>query len=146
MSKTDNKDLNIELQLKSIEILKTNLNLPQAKDVIINIFNFNVNLESKADANNKLLFVIVAVEISSGDKNHVLGSLTASCIYEINNFEDNIKISKDGKIVMSQQITDMLNSISISTIRGVMFSTFKGTFLHNAYLPIISPRSLTPSK
>ena len=146
MSKADNKDFNIELQLKSIEILKTNLNLPQAKDVIINTFNFNVNLESKADANNKLLFVIVAVEISSEDKNHVFGSLTASCIYEINNFEDNIKISKDGKIVMSQQLTDMLNSISISTIRGVMFSTFKGTFLHNAYLPIISPRSLTPSK
>lgn len=145
MSKTDNKDFNIELQLKSIEILKTNLTLPPTKDVILNKFNFNVNLESKADANNKILFVIVAVEISSEDRNHVLGSLTASCIYEISSFEENIKINEEGKIVMPQQLTDMLNSISISTIRGVMFSTFKGTFLHNAYLPIISPRSLTPS-
>ena len=34
-----------------------------------------------------------------------------------------------------------INSISISTIRGIMFSTFKGTYLHNAFLPIIDPKS-----
>jgi uncharacterized protein YbbC (DUF1343 family) len=34
----------------------------------------------------------------------------------------------------------MLNSISLSTTRGAMFSTFKGTFLHGAVLPIIDPK------
>lgn len=33
------------------------------------------------------------------------------------------------------------NSISISTMRGLMFAQFKGTFLHNAILPIIDPGS-----
>jgi hypothetical protein len=35
----------------------------------------------------------------------------------------------------------MLNRISISTTRGAMFSTFKGTFLHAAILPIVDPKN-----
>lgn len=146
MSKSDNKDFNVGLQLKSIEILKSNLSLPPTKEVVLNKFNFNINLESKADPKSKMLFVIVSVEISSEDRSHILGSLTASCIYEIINFKENIKIEVGGEIIMPQQLTDMLNSISISTIRGVMFSTFKGTFLHNAILPIIDPRQFISSE
>jgi hypothetical protein len=32
-----------------------------------------------------------------------------------------------------------INSISLSTIRGIMYSHFKGTFLHNTILPIVNP-------
>ena len=34
-----------------------------------------------------------------------------------------------------------LNSISLSTLRGAMFNHFKGTFLHEAILPVIDPGS-----
>jgi hypothetical protein len=30
-----------------------------------------------------------------------------------------------------------INSISMDTLRGIMFSKFMGTYLHNAILPII---------
>ena len=146
MSKSKNKDFNVGLQLKSIEILKSSLSLPPSQEVVLNKFNFNINIESKADPNCKMLFVIVSVEISSEDRSHILGSLAASCIYEIYNYEENIKIEVGGKIIMPEQLTDMLNSISISTIRGVMFSNFKGTFLHNAILPIIDPRKFISSE
>ncbi len=146
MSKIENKDFNIDLHLKSIELLKCTLSLPPTKDILLNKFNFNINIESKADSISKMLFVIVSVEINSEDQNHLLGSLSASCIYEISNFDENIKIEESGRINMPQQLTDILNSISISTIRGVMFSTFKGTFLHNAILPIIDPRQFISSK
>lgn len=36
-----------------------------------------------------------------------------------------------------------LNSISISTLRGIIYSEFRGTFLQNATLPIIDPKVYT---
>ena len=141
MSKIENKDFTVDLQLKSIELLKGSISLPSVPEVSLNNFNFNISLESKADATNKILFVIVSVEIRSEDQNHVLGSLAVSCIYSIVNFDDVVKIEADGKLDIPQPLVEILNSISISTARGVMFSTFKGTFLHNAFLPIVDPRS-----
>jgi len=141
MSKIENKDFTLDLQLKSIELLKGSISLPSVPEVSLNNFNFNISLESKADATNKILFVIVSVEIRSEDQNHVLGSLAVSCIYSIVNFDEVVKIEADGKLDIPQPLVEILNSISISTARGVMFSTFKGTFLHNAFLPIVDPRS-----
>lgn len=141
MSKIENKDFTVDLQLKSIELLKGSISLPSVPEVSLNNFNFNISLESKADATNKFLFVIVSVEIRGEDQNHILGSLAVSCIYSVVNFDDVVKIEADGKLDIPQPLVEILNSISISTTRGVMFSTFKGTFLHNAFLPIVDPRS-----
>jgi len=141
MSTIENKDFTVDLQLKSIELLKGSISLPSIPEVSLNNFNFNISLESKADATNKFLFIIVSVEISSEDQNHILGSLAVSCIYSIASFDEVVKIEADGKLDMPQQLVEILTSISISTTRGVMFSTFKGTFLHNAFLPIVDPRS-----
>lgn len=141
MSKIENKDFTIDFQLKSIELLKGSISLPSAPEVSLNNFNFNISLESKVDATNKFLFVIVSVEIRSEDQNHILGSLVVSCIFSIVNFDDVVRIQADGNLDIPQPLVEILNSISISTTRGVMFSTFKGTFLHNAFLPIIDPRS-----
>lgn len=141
MSKIENKDFTADFQLKSIELLKGSISLPFLPGVSLVNFNFNISLESKADATNKLLFVIVTIEIRSEDQNHILGSLVVSCIYNIVNFDDVVQIDADGKIDIPQPLIEIINSISISTTRGVMFSTFKGTFLHNAFLPIIDPRS-----
>lgn len=141
MSQIEHKDFKIDLQLKSIELLKSNINIPTKIDVSLNTFNFNINLEVKADTQSKTLFIIVSVDIKSEDQVHILGSLSASCIYSVSEFEKTIKIDPDGKINMPQGLTDILNSISVSTVRGIMFSTFKGTFLHNAFLPIIDPNA-----
>jgi hypothetical protein len=141
MSTIENKDFTADLELKSIELLKGLISLPSVPDVSLNNFNFNISLESKGDATNKLVFIIVSVEIRSEDQNHILGSLAISCIYSLVNFDEVVKIEADGKLDIPQPLVEILNSISISTARGVMFSTFKGTFLHNAFLPIVDPRS-----
>lgn len=145
MSQIEHKDFKVDLQLKSIELLKGSIELPAIPNVSLTNFNFNISLESKSDSINKLLFVIVSVEIKSEDQNHLLGSLAASCIYSISNFDEMIKIEADGRLNIPQPLIEILNSISLSTTRGIMFSTFKGTFLHNAFLPIIDPRSFKPN-
>ena len=141
MSTIENRDFNIDFQLKSIELLKESIDLPSVPEISLTNFNFNISLETKADATSKLLFVIVSVEIRSEDQNHLLGSLAVSCIYSVANFDEIIKIEADGKLDIPQPLVEILNSTSISTTRGVMFSSFKGTFLHNAFLPIVDPRS-----
>jgi len=140
MAKIENKDFNVEMQIKAIELLNGSLQLPVAPNTAVTTFNFNISIESKADAPNKLVFVIVHVEIKNDDHSLVLGALSVSCIYEIVNFDEVIKIEENGKLDIPQRLIETLNIISISTTRGVMFSTFKGTFLHAAVLPIIDPK------
>jgi hypothetical protein len=142
MNTIEQKEVNIEMQIKAIELLNNSIILPpNAKNPITN-FNFNLNIESKADVTKKLVFVIVNVEIKNDDQSLIIGTISVSCVYEIFNFEEAIKIEVDGKINMPPKLVETLNIISISTTRGVMFSTFKGTFLHNAFLPIIDPKML----
>lgn len=142
MNTIEQKEVNIEMQIKAIELLNNSIILPpNAKNPIIN-FNFNLNIESKVDATKKLVFVIVNVEIKNDDQSLIIGTISVSCVYEIFNFEEAIKIEVDGRINMPPKLVETLNIISISTTRGVMFSTFRGTFLHNAFLPIIDPKML----
>jgi len=140
MAKIEHKDFKVEMQIKAIELLNGSLQLPSVPNTAITAFNFNISIESRADAQNKLVFVIVHVEIRNEDHSLVLGALSVSCIFEIVNFNDVIKIEENGKLDIPQPLIETLNIISISTTRGVMFSTFKGTFLHGAVLPIIDPK------
>jgi hypothetical protein len=140
MAKIENKDFNVEMQIRAIELLRGSLNLPANPNTPVTNFNFNISIESRADAVNKLVFVIVHVEIKNDDHSAVFGTLSVSCIFEIVNFEEVITVEADGKVDIPQRLIETLNIISISTTRGVMFSTFKGTFLHGAVLPIIDPK------
>jgi hypothetical protein len=140
MAKIENNGFKVELKIKAIELINGSLQLPVGQNAAITSFNYNINIESRADAANKLVFVIVHVEIKNDDQSYVLGALSVSCIFEIVNFEEVIKTEPDGKLNIPQPLIDTLNSISISTTRGIMFSTFKGTFLHNAILPVIEPK------
>lgn len=142
MNTIEKKEVNIEMQLKAIELLNNSIILPPNAKTPITNFNFNLNIESKADVTKKLVFVIVNVEIKNDDQSLIIGTISVSCVYEIFNFEEAIKIEVDGKINMPPKLVETLNIISISTTRGVMFSTFKGTYLHNAFLPIIDPKML----
>lgn len=125
------------MQFKAIEILYHHLNAPAIPpDQLVN-FNFTVNLETKADASNKLVFIILTVEIKNEEQTHLFSSMAASCIYFVENFAEVVTISADGKIDIDKGINDVVCSASISTVRGILFCYLKGTFLHGAILPII---------
>ncbi len=145
MAKIQHQDFTAELQLKGIEILGSSINPPVQVDQNVN-FNFNINLETKIVAPNKLIFVIVNIHVIAEDQKTALGSMMVSCIFSIANFEEVVKLDSDNKLNIPDPLAETLNIISISTARGVMFSNFRGTHLHNAYLPIIDPKSFKPQK
>lgn len=138
MPNVDDKKLITSLQLKAIEMLGFSLKPPATPNISLERFNFNIELESRVDTINTTIFIIVHIDINSEDQKQLLGSLTLSCIYNILNFDEIITPNAEGEITsLPAPLMEMLSSISISTARGVMFSTFKGTFLQNALLPII---------
>lgn len=141
MSQIKHTEFTADVQLKAIELIAGSINHPAIPNLALTNFNFSINLESKADGTNKLIFVLVNVEIKSEDQVHLLGSLGISCVYNVINFDEIIKTDTSGQLDIPKPLIEILNSISISTTRGIMFSTFKGTFLHNAFLPIIDPKS-----
>jgi hypothetical protein len=140
MTKIGNNNFSVEMQINAIELLESSMTVPTNSNQSVTNFNFNVSIESKADATNKLIFVIVSAEVKNDDHSFVLGTIRVSCIYSILNFEEMIKTNETGNLEVNPTLVDILNSISISTTRGVMFSTFKGTFLHAAVLPVIDPK------
>ena len=58
------------------------------------------------------------------DKKTLLGSLKASCVFEIENINEFVG-EGSGEIKMPTDMLTTLNSISLSTVRGIMFSQFK---------------------
>ncbi|MCU0349645.1 MAG: hypothetical protein MUF43_02280 [Flavobacterium sp.] len=143
MAKVKDQEFNVEMQIRAIELLKESFNVPAVSNIAITTINLNIRIESKADAANKLVFVIVHVEIGNEDHSIVLGEISVSCIFEIINFDEVIRIEENGKFDIPPRLIETLNVVSISTTRGVMFSTFKGTFLHGAVLPILDPKQFT---
>ena len=142
MSTTD-KDIQTEemnFQLKAIELLDSTLNHPGYILPKLTTFHFDLNIEHKIDIDKKVIFVINEIQIFNEKRDFKLGSVKVSCIFSIDNL-GNFVDSKLSTINLPEQFTTVLNSLTISTTRGIMFSQFKGTFLQHAYLPVIDPKS-----
>ena len=135
------KLVNAQLQFQSIELLSGSINAPHSLNPTSD-YNFNINIQTQADESKALIFSIVYVDITNPERTFTYGSLVASCIYALGNFNEIITKDEMGRHIIPKGLADTLNMISISTTRGIMFSTFKGTFLHNAIMPLVNPQQI----
>lgn len=139
MAKTKDKKEEFGLNLKGIELLKVQFNHPEKVIPNDTIFKFDISLEQRYNIEKQLIFVVVTIKILM-DETLEVGSMKINYIYNLSNFANLIK---DGKIVdIPTEIAQTLNSISISTTRGVLYSELKGTFLHQSILPLINPSTM----
>lgn len=134
------EQLNIEFQIKSIEILNSTLNNPRQPLPQKVEYQYDINLEHRLNLETGDIVIICTVSIFNQNKSLMLGQLIASCIFNVKDLKSIARKVPD-KIQLPTQFLITLNSISVSTMRGLLFSTFKGTFLHNAILPVIDPTS-----
>jgi hypothetical protein len=135
----------ITFQLKGIELLDFCFNHPKQQIPVQMVFNFDIKLEHKILTDSNIIAVVVTINIHNDQKKDNLGSIMVSCIFEvpeIKEFTDN----KSNTPKLPEVFLTTVNSISLSTVRGVMFSQFRGTFLHNAILPIVDPKSFVTQK
>lgn len=130
----------VSFQLKGIELLDLYFNHPKNEIPAQMGFNFEIKVEHKILADNNIIAVVITIDINNNPKEGKLGSLMASCIFEIQGLKEFID-PKKSLPDLPQDFLAAINSISLSTVRGIMFSQFRGTFLHNAILPVLDPKS-----
>lgn len=138
-------EAHIEFQIKGIEILDSFLKTPKqpiAKNVA---YQFNINLEHRVDLAKKFVMVVTTVACFVDADQGDLSKIKSSCIYFVPEIEDYIEKST-GNLNLPNQFITSINAISISTTRGLMFSFLKGTFLHNAVVPIVDPTAFKLEK
>lgn len=137
--------MNVNFQLKGIELLEFSLKNPQIPLNLERTYNFNINIEQRINNEEKLVIVITSVDLIHEEDQQCHASIKTSCIFVVENLE-NFTLPDSNVVNLPDQFVVTLNSISLSTTRGIMFSSFKGTFMHNVYLPIVNPSDFSREK
>ncbi len=131
-------DKQFNFQIKGIEILETSIVAPKNRIDKNTVFGFDLQLEQSFNLDRELVIVTCIINVLDNDTQVKLGHIKASCLYyvlKLVQYED----KEHNTITLPEGATVMLNSISISTVRGVMYGAFKGTFLNGAILPVVNP-------
>lgn len=128
-----------EFFLKSIDILNSSMDHPADPDTSFENLKFNIGVQSKLDSVTRMISVEVSADVITEDAKTHLGAVSVSFLYQMVNFEEVFKLNAHNEYEMPPGLAADLSVISYSTTRGVMFAIFKGTFLHNAILPLIDP-------
>ncbi len=145
MNITDPKELKIEFQIVGIDILKFSYELPVGIELTQQTnFNFNIQTENKVNQNEKITFMIFKCEVSIAGQSNIIAEFHSSCVFSILNFDEVVTQDESNNFHINNHFLQTINMITISTARGLMYSAFKGTFLHAAILPLIDPR-ITPT-
>jgi hypothetical protein len=127
----------IKYQLARIDLLAKNL-----APVIIpvkdgTVFKFDIQVESKIDLGQKHVIVVVDVETTREDTREIVGSIKTACSFYVDNFDNHIKMNQENIYNIPADLENAIRPICISTTRGIMFSEFKGTYLHHVVLPVV---------
>jgi len=139
------EQINVNFQIKGIELLEINLKHPQIPLELERTYNFNINIEQRINNEEKLVIVVTSVDLIHQEDQQFHASIKTSCIFLIENFKDFI-VANTNQVNLPDQFVVTLNSISLSTTRGIMFTSFKGTFMHNVFLPIVNPSTFIIKK
>jgi len=139
---TTKKELIVDFKLHGIELLEVCVTHPKQPDQDLKVAHFDINIEHRQNPATNLLTAIITIDLFNNQRVFKLGSITASCTFEIANIHE-FKDKKSTRFLFPDTFLITINAITISTTRGIMFNQFKGTFLQNAILPIVDPRSYT---
>jgi hypothetical protein len=131
----------VKFQIKGIELLDLNIIYPKTPLIGEVVFKFNINVEIKTIIENSLAMAIVSVDILDNKTEDKYGLVKVNCIYGVDDFASFVD-AETKKVDLPKQFVTTLNSISLSTTRGIMYNQFRGTFLHGAILPILDPTFL----
>lgn len=124
--------------LKRIQLVeKTMLVVPRKESQIT--FDYDISLNITLDPEKKHSIHYMSVSVNSKKDNKKIASVSIACLFEIANF-DNLVLSDQNELALPQSLSNLLNTVVIGTLRGIMYSEFRGTLLDDAILPVLDPR------
>lgn len=126
----------LSFQIKKIDIVESCVLAPKVPLTKNAIFQFNTSVNPQW--NQKIgLILACGVEVKDEENKVLLGNVRTLFTFTLQGVKT--KIDKD-TIVLPDEFLSTIVSISISTLRGILFSQFRGTYLQNAVMPIIDPK------
>lgn len=135
----------VSFTIHDIDILSKSLFVPQLQDSNIPEFEFKIGLEISIDNEDQLSIHIITTEIfSKENREQVFAALKIGCVYKVYNF-DEVTVKEHGVVAFRSDVIDLFNTITIGTLRGVLYSELRGTFLHRAILPVLDIKSFVKS-
>jgi len=135
------KKVPIRFLLANIDMLESKMYFPSAIKVDLRPFDFVVKAKSFINKDNKSVIVIVDATILSEKKASKLGFVKVGYVFDLQNSEDLIN-KKSGKVILTAEFQKLIKIVAVSTTRGIVYSQFRGTFLHGAILPIIDAKGI----
>ena len=132
-----------EFSIKGIEIVNSMIKAPPEGGTALT-FNFDMQFRTIPNMQENVLTVFADVVIKDLEKEVQVGQYSAVFHYSVLDL-GKLLVKTDGKFLdVPDPLAKTLLGISVSTLRGLMFGAFKGTFLHNAILPVIDIMAVQP--
>lgn len=140
MSASKKNEINIELKISGIELIEKSFRTIDLPEGALPDTQFELAINVNIDKGSKKIINILQVKMKIENVEGMAASITVGCTFDIVNFEE--IITNNGETAtIPETVLETLNTITIGTVRGIMFSEFKGTWLHNSILPVIDPKS-----
>lgn len=127
----------IEFQIKHIDILEFSFKNPRRVFPENSPFRFDLQSTISVNEQEGRIDVNSKYKIFYDNETEYIANAEVSCIYHVLELDKLVSEPEDKGL--PKEFITTLNSISISTSRGVLFALFRGTPLHSVILPIVNP-------
>jgi len=135
-----------KIKIPGIEILSSSIN-PKPSEFKGIGFEFGFRLDIKISEARKGAAVFAKIDVRESKNDYILAVVYVAIGYDFANFEEIFKKSdKSGIWNIPPEISSYLNDVTISTLRGLLFNLFQGTYLSKAIMPLIAKETLVPQK
>lgn len=128
----------VMFQIKHIEILEFSFKHPNRAFPENSPFRFDMQTGLNVNTEEDRITVNSKFKIYYDNEKEHMATANISCVYHVTNLSQLISESENKKLL--NEIITSLNSISLSTCRGIIFTLFRGTPLHSVILPIVNPQ------
>lgn len=128
----------LNYRIGGMDLISCNLAEPKPDFAADQKLNFNLQMKHQIIEKDSALAVICTIR-TADEAGTELAHFTGRMTFAVDQLSQHLKKNDDGQIGLPKDLINNLNGVTISTLRGVMWATFKGTYLHRALLPIVNP-------
>jgi len=135
----------VDFQLILMEEVSFGMDIPEGYKSVRD-YQFRISLESVVNEIKRIIIVTNRIDIRENTDQPILGHLIVKYGFEILDFPEHIKKNKKNTCIVPDSLQLSLNTIALSTTRGLLYAAFRGTPLHNALLPVIDAASFSKNE
>ena len=128
----------LEFRFSGIQVMSKNVYPLDEGKPVPSIFAFEIKVEPRIQPEQALVIMNVMVTIKDNDNpDKICADFMVWCAFQVVDFEKFIIKNADGNYLIPDGLDQTIKPVSISTVRGVIYSDLKNTYLHQTIMPVI---------